>query len=81
MKNISFIDKKIMAKNETEMFLDEIFDRIFKEEVDDGFGDFEKPVDESLNNFGKSINFLYENNKRVTMKVQKNFIGQNKHVK
>ena len=63
---------------ETEQFLDEIFDRIFKQEVDDG--DFENPIDESLNNFGKSFYFLYENNLRVTMKVQKNFTGQNKHV-
>ena len=66
---------------ETEQFLDEIFDRIFKQEVDDG--DFENPVDEFLNNFGKSIYFLCENIKsqRVTVKVQKNFINQNKHVK
>ena len=60
-----------MTKKETEQFLDEIFDRIFKQEVDDGFGDFENPVDESINNFGKSIYFLYEDNKRVTVKVQK----------
>ena len=58
-----------MANKETEQFLDEIFDRIFKQEVDDGFGDFEKPVDESINIFGKSNYFLYENNKRVTVKV------------
>ena len=57
-----------MASKETEEFLDEIFDRIFKQEVDEGFGDFEKPVDVSLKNFSKSINFLYENNKRVTVK-------------
>ena len=66
-----------MAYKETEQFLDEIFDRIFKQEVDDGFGDFENSVYKSLNNFGKSIYFLYENNKRVTVKVQNIIFGQN----
>ena len=70
-----------MANKETEQFSDEIFERIFKEEVDDSFGDFENPVDGSINNFGKSIYFMYENIKRVTVKVQKNFTGQNKQVK
>ena len=70
-----------MANKETEQFLDEIFDRIFKQEVDDGFGDFENSVDKSLNNFGKSFYFLYENNKRVTVKVQNIFFDQNEHVK
>ena len=69
-----------MANKETEQFLDEIFDRNFKQEIDDGFGDFENSVDKSLNNFGKSIFFLYENNKRVTVKVQNIFFDQNEHV-
>ena len=43
-----------MSKTET---IDEALDRIIKQEFGDGFGNLVNSVDESIDNFGKSIFF------------------------
>ena len=42
-------------------YIDKAIDRIIKQEFG-GFDGFVNSVDESIDNFGKSILFLYENN-------------------